>query len=125
MSIRVTVVHLNPSAPDLLRVVARIPVDMARTVKANVEQGGRKAANNSRRTSGTHGKHHPASITAEMTGVMQGEWGPDRAKPQGDMDFEYGSGNQTAPHLPVTKSGDVQVPKWHRDTSKAIDRWFW
>ena len=59
---------------------------------------------NARATSGTHGKHYPASITTEM--VIAGltsitvETGPDRGMKQGAMGrgFEFGSRNQP-PHL--------------------------
>lgn len=59
-------------------------------------------ASNAAATSGTHGKHYPASITSETKlafGILV-ETGPDSAMPQGQMGrgFEFGSQNQPA-HL--------------------------
>lgn len=66
---------------------------------------------NARETSGEHGKHYPDSIDTTMrvsTNIVV-EVGPNPAKPQGGMSFEYGSVNQP-PHLDGQKAADKLEP---------------
>ena len=72
-------------------------------------------AANARETSGVHGRHYPDSIDSEMqisTDIVI-EVGPNPAKPQGGMSFEYGSVNQP-PHLDGQKAADVEIPRIDR-----------
>ena len=59
-----------------------------------------------------HGKHYHRAITAEKKHPLGLTWayGPDVAKPQGDMSFERGSRNQP-PHLDLNRSADVIGPQ--------------
>ena len=66
---------------------------------------------NAAATSGTHGKHYPNSITADMrvSTNIEVEVGPDPRLPQGGMSFEYGSSKQPA-HLDGQKAADHLGP---------------
>lgn len=68
-------------------------------------------AANARQTSGEHGKHYPDSIDMERRGGTDivVEVGPNPAKPQGGMSFEYGSRNQP-PHLDGQRATDTELP---------------
>lgn len=66
---------------------------------------------NARVTSGEHGKHYPDSIDSSLrvsTDIVV-EVGPNPAKPQGGMSFEYGSAKQP-PHLDGQKAADKLGP---------------
>lgn len=70
---------------------------------------------NARATSGSHGRHYPASITAETRTLATsalGDVGPDSSRPQGGMGrgFEFGSVNQP-PHLDGAKALDANESK--------------
>lgn len=76
---------------------------------------------NARETAGVHGKHYPASITAELALTVSSvavDVGPEAGLPQGSMGrgFEFGSRNQP-PHLDGLRALDVvQAP-----AEQAID----
>lgn len=123
MQIKVT--HdIDVLAADLAGIATRGKADMARVVRSNAEQGNRIAKANAKRTAGSHGKHYPNAMSAEAITPLTWEYGPDAAKPQGGMSFEFGSRNQP-PHLDLNRSADVVGPKFARDAGKLPDRWFW
>lgn len=78
---------------------------------------------NARETSGTHGRHYPDSITADMlVGRQIGvEVGPDSRLPQGSMGpgFEFGSVNQP-PHLDGQRAADTVGPLLERRVDTAL-----
>lgn len=69
-------------------------------------------ASNARETSGEHGRHYPDSIDKDLliSRDIVVEVGPNPAKPQGGMSFEYGSVNQP-PHLDGQRAADELIPK--------------
>lgn len=71
---------------------------------------------NAAATAGEHGKHYPDAITTENrfagTSILN-ETGPESARPQGDMSFEFGSEKQP-PHL----DGALAMPL----AEKRLDR---
>jgi hypothetical protein len=76
---------------------------------------------NARATSGEHGKHYPDSITTDMrvSTNIEVEVGPDPARPQGGMSFEFGSVNQP-PHLDGQMAADEVVPRIDRRIDAAL-----
>jgi hypothetical protein len=56
--------------------------------------------------------------------VIQGEYGPDIAHPQGGMSFEGGSRNQP-PHNDLAKSADLIGPAFQGEVHRLPDKWFW
>lgn len=72
-------------------------------------------ADNARATAGVHGKHYPDSIDKDLliSRDIAVEVGPNPAKPQGGMSFEYGSANQP-PHLDGQRAADEIIPRLSR-----------
>lgn len=129
---RVHVTHgIDDLASDLADVAVRVKPDMRGVVRDGIRVGADLAKANAKRTAGSHGKHYPRSITSEMHSglglfgnTISGEYGPDAARPQGGMSFEFGSRNQP-PHLDLAKSADIVGPSFGRSVRDQIDEWFW
>lgn len=107
--------------------------EMRGVVSEGVRVGNSVAKDNARRTAGAHGKHYPNAFTSEMHGLASslaggnlysGEYGPDASRPQGDMEFEWGSRNQE-PHLDLNKSADLVGPAMPREAQARLDLVFW
>lgn len=118
-------------AADLAGIAKRVRPDMRAVVRDGLTVGRELAKGNARRTAGSHGKHYPRAITSEMhTGLglfgntISGEYGPDIARPQGGMSFEFGSRNQP-PHLDLARSADVVGPSFERSVDDQVGDWFW
>lgn len=133
MTMRVTVTStLEYLEKDFRDLAVRSSRDMRATVREGIKVGNEVARSNARRTAGAHGKHYPRAFSAEMhgdfhgfgTSIFSGEYGPDIAKPQGEMSFERGSRNQK-PHLDLARSADVIGPAFAKKVSQLPDRWFW
>lgn len=113
-------------AADLSRIGAKA-VPSARAVVLEVGEAFRdqwKA--NAAATAGVHGKHYPDSIDADLaytTTSIAVEVGPNPAKPQGGMSFEFGSRNQP-PHLDGARAFDVIEPRATAMIESAIGRLF-
>ncbi len=122
---RISVRHdIDDLANDCASVARRAQADMRRVVGRNIDQGNRLAKGYARRSAGSHGRHYPNAMTSEMTGVTKGEYGPDAARPQGGMSFEFGSRN-SPPHLDLNRSADIQGPRFARDVADLPSKWFW
>jgi hypothetical protein len=130
-SVRVTH-HIGDLAADLRYIARTARGDMRGVVREGIKVGAVVARDYAKESAGEHGKHYPNAITAEMgrdfngygTGIIQGEYGPDIAKPQGEMSFEGGSRNQP-PHNDLAKSADLIGPAFQGEVSRLPDRWFW
>lgn len=122
---RIRVIHgIDDLASDLAAIPVTAKWDMADTVRRNAEGGVRYAKGFAKQSAGKHGKHYPNAMSAEARGLLTWEYGPDSAKPQGGMSFEYGSRNQP-PHLDLARSADIAGPRFANDVSRLPDRWFW
>lgn len=119
-------IHVEHSIGDLAGDLARIPAKMARQapriVQRNVNQGHRLAQRFARGSSGPHGALYYKRITAEMTGALEGEYGPT-----GDVvGNAVGAGWRSGPiNTDLPRSADIQGPKFARDVSKMADGLFW
>lgn len=83
---------------------------------------------NATETSGEHGKHYPASITAELAFSVTSvsvDVGPESARKQGRMGrgFEFGSANQP-PHLDGLRALDGMQARLDRMLDSAIGHLF-
>lgn len=129
---RAHVTHgIDDLASDLADIAARVKPDMRGVVRDGIRVGADLAKANAKRTAGSHGKHYPKSISSEMDSdlglfgnTISGEYGPDAARPQGGMSFEFGSRNQP-PHLDLARSADIVGPAFARSVRDQIDEWFW
>lgn len=111
-------------AADLSAVSRKMVVPMRSVFKESGDLLAKEWANNARATSGTHGKHYPNSIDADLTfslGNIEAEVGPNSGKPQGVMGrgFEFGSVNQP-PHLDGLKAVDKLEPLVEKVIEAAV-----
>lgn len=129
----IKVIHnIDSLAADAAQVSVKARADMPDVVRRGIRAGNRVAADFAKRSAGEHGKHYYRSFTAEMRPVfnlfgariISGEYGPDIARPQGGMSFEFGSRNQK-PHLDLARSADLIGGSLAREVSELPDRWFW
>lgn len=129
-------VRVRHGIDDLSSDLAAIPVkatrEMRGIVRDGIRVGNRVAKDNARRSEGEHGKHYHKAFSAEMrptfagfgTVIHSGEYGPDIARPQGGMSFEFGSRNQP-PHLDLARSADLIGPATLGEVGRMVDRLFW
>lgn len=120
---------LDTLAVDTKRIAVAARKDMIGVVRDNIQTGNRLAKDFARRSSGRHGKLYPRAFTAEMKlygalGLISGEYGPDSARPQGGMSFEFGSRNQK-PHLDLARSADIIGREFADDVDHVVGKWFW
>lgn len=115
---------------DLSAIAVETRPAMRGVVRDGLRVGTTLAKANAKRTAGDHGKRYPSSITSEMHAglglfgnTISGEYGPDTARPQGGMSFEFGSRNQK-PHLDLARSADVVGPSFLRSVDDEIEDLF-
>lgn len=117
-------IHVSNDLSDLAGDMARIPaeakLDMSEAVYKNVQAGERYAKGIARRESGPHGKAYYKRITSEMTGALEGEWGPHAGGTPVGGGWRHGPGN-----LDMPKSAEIVGPRFARDVENLPDRWFW
>ena len=119
MQIRV-INDLSDLASDANRVAAEAELDMSETVMKHVQAGERYAKGIARNASGPHGKNYYKRITSEMTGPLEGEWGPHAGgTPVG------GGWRNGPPNMDMPKSAEIATPRFAKDVGNLPDRWFW
>lgn len=118
---RVTVIHnIGDLSTDLAGIAKRVQPDMAKVVRKNVNAGTRLAKANARAAAGPHGTNYYKRISGEMTGPLEGEFGPhDGGTPVG-AGYRHGGVNMDLPN-----AADVIGPKFADDVDDAVDGWFW
>lgn len=129
---RVRVTHgIDDLQRDLAAIVPRARADMRKVVTEGARAGNELAKDNARRTAGAHGKLYPRAFTADRAtpslfggAGFSAEYGPLSGRPQGGMEFEFGSRNQP-PHLDLAKSADIIGGSFAREVRARIDDWFW
>lgn len=119
MRITVDASGLDDLASDLRKVAVKARADMVRVVQKNVAAGERAEKRIAKAAVGRHGKAYPKRITSEMTGDLEGEWGPHGGGTPVGGGWRHGVNTDSA------KSLDVIAPKFGRDIDAMIDRWFW
>lgn len=104
----------------LLKAAVQADLEAPAVVKDEAVKFRNDWRDNARHSARQHGKHYPASITAENVGDAEWEVGPDSALPQGGMGhgFEWGSVNQP-PHNDMGQA-IVQVPD---RLESAVKKW--
>ncbi len=122
---RISVTHgIDDLATDLAAIPVRAAADLVDVVRSNAYQGKRVAKDFARVSAGKHGKRYHEAFSVDMRSPLSWEYGPDAAKPQGGMSFEFGSRNQK-PHLDLSRSADIQGPQFAKDVGDVIDELFW
>lgn len=133
MSMSVRVVHNG--VEGLARDMAALPARSVRDMKAKTREAGivgnTLARDYARVSSGRHGKLYPRAFTHDESTYVGGfgaafstEYGPEAGRPQGNMEFEWGSRNQK-PHLDLNRSADIMGPSFAQEVRALPDEWFW
>lgn len=118
---RVVVVNdLSDLAADTRRIATEAKLDMAETVRKNVESGERYARGIARQAAGPHGKNYYKRITGEMTGTLEGEFGPHAGGTPVGAGWRHGP-----PNMDMPKAAEIVGPRFAKDVSNLPDRWFW
>lgn len=117
MSIRVE--HsLDDLARDLRTIATTTKARMVGIVRDNVAFGERTAQRFAKESSGSHGLNYFKRITGEMTGELEGEYGPHT----GNM---IGGGWRHGENTDLARSTDVVGPKFAKDVHDEVDDLFW
>ena len=109
----------------LARDLGKVSAGTAKVMYEVIKEGANDLRDEWRRnatvSAGEHGRHYPASITANMrvSTSITAEIGPDPRLPQGGMSFEFGSVNQP-PHLDGQRAVDTMVPRIDRRIDTAL-----
>lgn len=121
MSIRV--IHdIDDLANDMVGIVRRAPKDMSKVVREGVKVGTQVARTNAKRSAGPHGKNYFKRVTGEMTGPLEGEFGP-----HGDVAGNaVGAGwRNGGPNTDLARAADVIGPAFAKKVGNLPDEWFW
>lgn len=120
---RLRVSHsIGDLAADMDAISAKPPVEGAKVVGRNMRQGQRLAQRFARASSGPHGRLYYKRITAEKTGPLQGEFGPEGNVAGNAVGAGWRGGPQ---NTDLPRAADVAGPQFARDVSKMVDGWFW
>lgn len=118
-SIRVT--HtIGDLASDLAAIPVKFVREGSKVVRTNVREGTLQAQAFARTSSGPHGSSYWKRISGEMTGPLEGEWGPhDGGLPVG------GGWRHSVPNTELARSADVIGPQFAGDVGDMVDGLFW
>lgn len=111
---------------DLANDLAAIPPKMRKqgnaVVRRSIREGNAFARGYARAASGVHGKNYFKRLSAEMTGPLEGEYGP-----HGDVvGNAVGAGwRHGPPNTDLEKSQDVIGPRFAKSVGEMIDGLFW
>jgi hypothetical protein len=112
--------HIDDLASDLAAMPRKVKSKAPGVVRKNVKAGNRLAVNFARARSGPHGLNYFKRLSWEMTGPLQGEYGPhDGGTPVG-AGFRHAGVNMDLPD-----SADLIGPKFEHDVDHLIDGLFW
>ena len=119
----IDVSELHALSRDLGKVSAGTTSAMYDVVKDGANDLRDEWRRNAEQTSGTHARHYPKSITAEMR-VGRGitaEIGPDVRLKQGFLgDILENGGVHSPPHLDGQRAADTMVPRIERRIDSAL-----
>lgn len=107
---------------DCARIGTTTRPKLVPVVRRNVVEGRRLAQKFARAASGPHGKRYYKRITDEMTGPLEGEYGPT-----GDVvGNAVGAGwRHGPPNTDLQKSADIQEVKFGKDVRDVVKKQFW
>lgn len=119
----VRVAHdIDDLANDLAAISLKVEKALPGVVSRNIREGNAIARGIARAEAGPHGKNYYKRLTAEMTGPLTGEYGPE-----GDVAGNaVGAGWRNGPpNTDLPKSLDIQGPKFAKDVGNVLDGLFW
>jgi hypothetical protein len=112
---------LDDLAADIGAIPVRAQAALPRVVHKNLTKGNRIAQRLAREKAGPHGKNYWKRLSAEMTGPLSGEYGPE-GEPKSDF---IGVGFRHGVNLDLPNSADQIAPKFAGDVLDAADGLFW
>lgn len=130
---RVRVTHdIGDLAGDLDTIAARAPIELARVVRDDAHEGNRIAkafASEQHTMNSDIDEPYAQSFTAEQLGPLSWVYGPeDDGIPHGGSQatgYEFGSRNQSRPHLNLDRSTDIIGPQFADDVLDCGAGLFW
>jgi hypothetical protein len=108
-------------AGDMRRIPSALVKQGNQIIRRNIRAGNIEARRLARRKAGKHGRDYYKRISSEMTGVLEGEWGPSATK-GGDY---VGAGWRHGENTDLPQSQDLIAPKFHKDVDDMLDDLFW
>lgn len=103
-------------ADDYEKIPARAAVGMARIVRENVDYGRDLAKALAREKAGPHGRNYHKRISGEMTGPLEGEYGPT-GEPKSDF---IGVGFRSGVNTDLPQSADKALIGMAGDVRKLV-----
>lgn len=111
---------IDDLANDFLSVASKAKPRLSRVVRRNVKEGHKLAQKFARQASGIHGINYYKRITAEMTGDLEGEYGPHAGGTPVGAGYRHGP-----PNTDLEKSQDIIGPKFAKDVGDEMQGLFW
>lgn len=132
VGVRVRVHHdIGDLANDLTAIAKQVKPDMRKVVREGIKAGNKvakKFASEQHTMNSDIDVPYQRSFSSEMTGPLEGEYGPvDDGIPHGGSQargYENGSVNQR-PHNNLRRSQDIIGPKFGEKVHDAVGEWFW
>lgn len=119
----VRVTHsIGDLAKDCAKIATTAQPRLSKVVRRNVNEGTTLARGFARGSSGPHGLNYFKRITGEMTGLLEGEFGP-----HGDVvgNAVGGGWRNGPPNTDLERTQDVIGPKFGRDVQDELGKLFW
>lgn len=117
---KIRVFHdLDDLAEDLRTIATTTKARMHGVVRDNVRLGEHTAQRLAKASSGPHGLNYWKRITGEMTGDLDGEYGPHAGG------LPVGGGWRHGENTDLPRSVDIVGPKFAKDVSDEVDDLFW
>ena len=112
---------LDDLAADTRKVAGQIKPKAASLVKRKVAMGRQVARRFAQESSGPHGVSYYKRITSEMTGTLEGEFGPT-----GDVvGRAVGAGWRHGENTDLPRAGDIVVPTFGNEAGDMLADLFW
>lgn len=120
---RIVVHHtIGDLANDAAAIAVNAQAKLVPVVRRNVNAGLQSAQEFAKAASGIHGLNYYKRITAEMTGPLEGEFGPHGAV----RGRAVGAGWRNHPeNLDLAKAADIIGPKFADEVGDEAEGWFW
>lgn len=118
-------VHGIPEIADLARdcavIAAAVPLRGNAVVLRNAEYGNTIAQGIAKAAAGPHGANYYKRLSAELTGPLTAEYGPE-GPPKSDY---VGVSGTAGAMRDLTKSAKRVAPRFQRDAGRLLDGLFW
>lgn len=108
-------------AADMAAIPPKAITRGSKVVRANIREGNKLAQGYARGLAGPHGKNYYKRLSAEMTGPLTGEYGPE-GTPKTDF---VGVGFRHGRNTDLPRSADVIGVKFAKDVGDMVDGLFW